>query len=119
MKTIKLILTASIILLLCVSCEKNQEGNWSTYYKTVGEGYIWDATNNRPLEGASITVNSCFSGSDWYVPVVKETFYTDENGYYRIRFVKRARDGKVLLYGFDISHAGATPPPPHIGQDMS
>ena len=105
MKYLKLILSISIILLLCTSCEKNQEGDWATYYKTIGEGYIWDGTNDKPLTGAPIIVTTVFEGG-WrifeHVPHTKETFTTDENGFYQIRFMKRGQNKKVEHYSFKV-----------------
>lgn len=111
MKAKNLILIVTLFL-CCTACKKNQEGDWATYYKTVGEGYIYDATNNIPLKGASITVRSSFDNFMMYVPKTEETFYTDENGYYQIRFMKRAKDGKVLKYSFEVGSGPMIPPPP-------
>jgi hypothetical protein len=77
MKKSTLILTAT--LLLCLACQKDDLGYNVTHYKTIGEGYIFDMTNNRPLKGATVTVVSCFSGSMFFgKSSSKETFTTDE-----------------------------------------
>ncbi|MDR2979762.1 MAG: pollen Ole e 1 allergen/extensin family protein [Bacteroidales bacterium] len=110
MKTLKLILMASI--LLCASCDKDNARR--TYYKTIGEGYIYDGTNNKPLEGATITVISAY-GSEmlWHVPTVEETFTTDKNGYFKVKFVKRVGGDKVTKYTFSPSMNLDNSPPPY------
>jgi hypothetical protein len=112
MKKIILILTASIILLFFVSCEKDQNGNRVSYYKTTGEGYLFDGTNNKPLKGVKIMVVSLFhEGSDcWFPPCgTSEIFTTDENGYYQIRFAKRLKNSKIGCYRLNILAAPSLP----------
>ncbi|MDR0367621.1 MAG: hypothetical protein LBH82_00595 [Bacteroidales bacterium] len=105
-----ILFTMTGIILLCASCEKNQEGDRTRYYKTTGEGYIWDVTNNRPVAGATITVTTTLNAIVNFK--TEETFTTDETGYYQIRFMKRAKDGKVLQYGFEVGSGPMIPPPP-------
>ena len=105
-------------------CEKDENGNRVTYYKTVGEGYVWDITNNKPIKGATITVESTY-GSFLGAIYTKNTFTTDEKGYYKIRFIKKVYDGplygwcKVTAYWFEITDLGPMipPPPPYWTRD--
>ena len=119
MRKISIILTAltvSAIILTSLSCEKDDQGQRVTYYKTVGEGYIYERDNNKPIKGMKITVTSNTGISEWVSsPWTKETFTTDENGYYQIRFAKRVSGDKVKRYTIRVGHGGQlpTPPPPY------
>ena len=111
MKTQHSILTA-ILALFFFSCEKIYEHK--TYYDVIGAGYIYDGTNNVPLKGASITVYSGFSGGELIgTPTAEETYYTNANGYYEIRFIKRTHNDKVAKYTFRVDYSSPSPPPPY------
>ena len=108
-------------LFISSSCEKDDQGNRVTYYKTVGEGYIVERDNNKPIKGIKITVISrtcSFTGNDtWGLdwcsrPYTQETFTTDENGYYQLRFAKRVGIYKVENYRFELNHYPALSYPP-------
>lgn len=91
-------------ILLCLSCEKIYEHK--TYYKTIGEGYVFDVTdsaNIKPIKGATITVRSSFYLSDNLLgkSPVEENFYSDENGYYQIQFIKQTYDDGFI---HDVKH---------------
>jgi threonyl-tRNA synthetase len=60
MKHINKIILLATATILFTACQKDDEGNHVTYYKTIGEGYIYDATNNVPLTEAKITVISTY-----------------------------------------------------------
>ena len=109
----KLIYFAAIIL-LCVSCQKDDDGNRVSYYKTTGEGYIYDGKKNIPLKGATITVIACFEwkGLLFTSSSYDETYTTDENGFYQIRFLKRKNNDKVVQYLFKSGHGPMIPPGP-------
>jgi len=115
MKNLKLFLVATAAFLFIMACEKDENGNRVTYYKTIGEGYIWDEENNRPLEGVKITVISFTGVSDewfsWAIPSTQESFTTDEKGYYQLRFAKRVGVYKVEKYGLILNHIPPLPPP--------
>lgn len=101
MKKIKLILLT--VILVCVSCGKDDEGNWVTYYKTIGEGYIYDITNDKPLSDVIITVRTYFKNPWWFnASNVEEKFTTDVNGYYQLRFLKRFSNDKADRYYFTV-----------------
>jgi len=115
MKKIYLLLIAS--LLLGISCQKDDAGNSVTHYKTIGEGYVYNATHNIPIKGATITVKSHFkSSTELFGPYPSyETFTTDENGYYQIKFIKWGKNSKVSRYFFTISSNLPVPPYWSIG----
>jgi len=110
MRKIYLLLIASI--LLCLSCEKLYEKK--TYYKTIGEGYVFDVTDPsdiKPLKGATILVRSFFSGGDdlFGTSPAEEEFTSDENGYYQVRFIKRTHYDKVQSYIFRVRKVPSQP----------
>jgi hypothetical protein len=49
----KIYLLLIVCILLCFSCKKDENGNWITYYKTIGEGYIVEKETNKPIRGSS------------------------------------------------------------------
>jgi len=115
MKKFTIIFIATI--LLCFSCEKDDDGNRVTYYKTIGEGYIFERDNNKPLQGVKITIRSCTNASPGFLtsgswPAIEETFITDENGYFQLRFPKRINHYKVEIYRVHLLPYSALPPPP-------
>jgi len=120
MKNLKLFLVAIVAIFFIAACQKDDEGNRVTYYKTIGEGYIYDGKYNRPLKGATVTVESiCGTEILFYMPKTQNTFTTDENGYYQVRFVKRANVGaffnswvKTTHYIFEYGHGPMIPPSP-------
>ena len=124
MKNMKLILLAIVAVLLTATCEKDENGQRITYYKTIGEGYIYERDGDKPLKGVKITVisrTSSFTGSDpWELsvsrPYTQETFTTDKNGHYQLRFAKRVGGHKVENYRFELDHFSALsyPPPPAL-----
>jgi len=120
MKNMKLILLAITAVLLTATCKKeiDDQGNKVTYYKTIGEGYIVERDNNKPIEGVKIVVTSftCIGcGGMLYFGKpglsTEETFITDENGYYQIRFAKKVKGKKVEAYKVELNHFSALPPP--------
>ena len=106
-----------ILPLLFTFCGK-EDGK--TYYKIKGEGYIFDATNNKPIEGATITVRTSVERETYlfsFGPVrpEDETFVTDANGYYQIRFIKKYNNRKATQYNFAENHCPNLPISPDPG----
>jgi len=116
MKTITQILLVIFgFLFIATSCERDDNGYWISYYKTIGEGYIYDGTNNKPLKGAKITVKTVFKGSNggWFsTKTYSETFVTDANGYYKVNFRKRGNNDKAVRYFFVVDVVNCLPKQP-------
>jgi hypothetical protein len=91
MKQIKLILLNILLILFSTACERDDSGTWITHHKTIGNGYLFDATNNTPLTGATITVKA---HCGWMLPA-EESYTVDKNGYFQIRFIKKASNQEV------------------------
>ena len=125
MKKIKIILFSTVVILFSIACQKDNNGNRITYYKTIGEGYIVERDNNKPIKGVKIIVSYCTNVTSCYEGIsftgealdrVEEIFTTDENGYYKFRFAKRVNAYKVERYRFHFDCSSALPPSlsPHI-----
>ena len=119
MRKLKTYIPILLILLsisfLCTTCggEINENGTRITYYKAIGEGYMYDGKKNIPLKGDTIIVVSCFDGGFiWGRSTERETFTTDENGYYQVRFPKQVRNWKVDQYLFEYRGGSMIPQPP-------
>jgi hypothetical protein len=88
-----LILTITIVAFINVACD---ECGKTTYRPEIGVGYVfmYDADGNvlHPVAGTTVTVNSIYStsglaGKTWIV--AEESFITDAEGRYQVRFVER------------------------------
>ena len=91
----------NVIILLCLSCEKDEQGLWVTYYNTIGKVYVIERDSNMPLKGTEIfvTANTCVDCTGILRrPSTGESFTVDDNGYCQIRFPKRVGGYKVNEY---------------------
>ena len=106
-RTILLATTVVAVLFTAVACEKDKEDyDAITYYDVVGEGYVfmYDSADNilYPVRSATIEITAILEGSegvDWIGPPrQREYFYTDTNGKYQIRFIKRTKRLDAVRY---------------------
>ncbi len=83
------------------ACEK-PDPDAIIYYKAIGKGYVFDATNNRPLAGITIQINARYGKGMAFIPGYNptdiETVITDENGYYQVRFREKTRPSSESIY---------------------
>ena len=95
-----------IALLFFTACGKEKKDE-ITYYKIKGEGYVFDTLNNQPEVGATVIVSVGVEGESGlfgnYGPK-DETYTTDTNGYYQIRFMKQYKNLKVIKYIFELRY---------------
>lgn len=102
MKTLKLIAITSIIMLLCISCEKDENGNRITYYKNkTGEGYVFYKFENdsiAPIESVKIGIESYIV--EMFSTITRHFDYVniDNNGKYSFNFVKNINGKKTNGY---------------------
>lgn len=104
MKTDNLIVAVIIILFLCASCEKADKDRGIAYYQNkIGEGYLFGKFENDsivPISNSKIEIKFYAPPSDLgptfgdriYVDYV----YTDDDGKYSFRFVKKIDSKKVF-----------------------
>jgi len=97
-------LLASFALL--TACQKEDP----IYYKITGEGYVYDKVTKEPVPFIDVAVMSCNNSTgdtNPYLslkpdrPCIIETFSTDENGFYQVRFAKRY-NGTKPIYGSSV-----------------
>jgi len=93
-----------IVAILLTTCNKDPV---KTYYKIKGYGYAFDTVNNKPLANAKFIVVTCTDGEAGlfgdYGPD-DEIYYTDSNGYYEIKFIKRYGSLKAVEYHFELHY---------------
>ncbi len=90
------------ILLLFTGCEKEDE---RTYFKAEGVGYVYNEQTKEPAKNVRVTVRSNFKSREWATtPAIDEDFYTDNTGFFKIRFLKRTQKENVVgitVYAYD------------------
>jgi len=109
--------TATVLCLVVVSlfvaygCEKEEDYDAITYYDAVGIGYVFrcdvDGNMMHPIQDAEITVTTSLenSGSGLLsISLPKETFTTDVNGKYQVRFIKRTKRRDTVRYIINMEH---------------
>jgi hypothetical protein len=103
MKNVKLILLAiAAILFTTAACEKDENGNRITYYKNkTGEGYVFYKFENdsiAPIANAKTQIESYIRG--WFTTFTShfDYVYTDNNGKYSFKFVKKINEKKADGY---------------------
>jgi hypothetical protein len=78
------------IPLLFAGCNPFEDENKRTYFKTEGTGYVYYEQTKEPAQNVRVTVTSGFKGYESGTkPAIDEDFYTDNTGFFRIRFLKR------------------------------
>jgi hypothetical protein len=96
-----LIIGIICIITACVKPEKR------TYYKTIGIGYVYNETNNKPLKGVSIEILNYFICPGWGCLWDSDTVVTDDNGYFQVRFMENLDpDLKIIGYNFTVADWG-------------
>ena len=112
------ILTAILVVLgvslICITCIKKEE-DWyaKTYFDAVGIGYVFlyevdtsgvtpvirrDSGSFTPIKGANVTITTVLEGYHRWTSPVSETFTTDTNGRYQVRFIARTRRSNAISY---------------------
>ena len=93
------ILKRCAILLLLVSlssCELFEDNDKRTYFKAEGIGYVYNWHTKEPAQNVRVTVTSSFKDYGWATKQpIKEIFYTDNTGFFRIKFLKRTQKENV------------------------
>ena len=104
------------MLLVCTTCEKEEDYNAVTYYDAVGIGYvfIYDSIGStmHSAQGAEIRVCTYLEGSDgglFSTFTAYETYTTNANGKYQIRFIKRTHRRDAREYYITLNHIGSRP----------
>ena len=102
---IKFIILPLLFAAAFYACKPKEKYEDVTYYKTIGIGYVfmYDDKDSLlyPIQGAKITITTRldrpYSGF-LSPPQPKETFITDVNGKYQVRFIKRTQLRDAIEY---------------------
>ena len=92
MKKIKLILKITALAFFCIACGDNC--GKTTYRPEIGVGYVFQETDSGfyPVAGATVTVQSIYMTGGMFgkfKELPAESFITDTDGRYQVRFVER------------------------------
>jgi hypothetical protein len=83
------ILFSCAVLLFAACGEYDKEKGWY-YHKAMGEGYVFYKETNEPAPFASVHVSACFPSTGYFSVGCKDEYYkADENGYYKVKFIKK------------------------------
>ena len=89
-----------LIPLLFTACEQEDlfDKDGKTYYfDVVAEGYVYDGDINEPISDCNITVHTNFESRGWLTQhAIYEDYKTDNNGYFRVKFIRRANKENVI-----------------------
>jgi len=103
MKRLIIFLAISLLFAGCVIFEDYDK---RTYFKEEGTGYVFYEHTKEPAPNVRVTVGSNFKGrGDWLTKQpICEDFYTDNTGFFRIKFLKRTGKENVVgitVYAYD------------------
>jgi len=103
MNTIKFKKYVALLLLVVLSsCILFEDEDKRTYFKKEATGYVYYYKTKEPAKNVPVTVRSNFASTGWATKTaVEEDFYTDNSGFFRIRFLKRTQ--KQDIAGITVS----------------
>ena len=72
--------------------------NETAYFNVEGEGYVYYEDTRLPTDSVRVKVTCGFKSQDWATKQPIDRYYfTDINGFYRVRFLKKV-DGENTVY---------------------
>ena len=96
---------ALLLLVVLSSCILFEDENKRTYFKQEATGYVYYYKTREPAKNVRVTVTSGFASSGWAaIGPINEDFYTDNSGFFRIKFLKRTQKEDVAgitVYAYD------------------
>jgi len=98
----KLTLFLIPLLVLLTACQK--EG--PIYYKASGEGYVYSLSTKKPVPFGSVGVINYSNSSGFGSHPNVEHYSTNENGFYRVRFIKRYNSVTAIYKGSEVCVSG-------------
>ena len=94
-----------LLLFLLSSCILFEDEDKRTYFKQEATGYVYYYKTKEPAKNVRVTVSSNFESSGWAaIGPINEDFYTDNFGFFRIKFLKRTQKENVAgitVYAYD------------------
>ena len=104
-------------LFVAYGCEKEEDYDAITYYNAVGIGHVFECDANGnvllPIQDTEITVTTGLEGTQGLfgtASTFKETYTTDVNGKYQVRFIKRTKRRDATLYTITLNSLGTGHP---------
>jgi hypothetical protein len=106
MKTTKTILIALATICMLVSCkkEKDEYGNYVTYYKNkTAIHYVYSVDSLTPVKNYKMHIQACVSGPELFPgPEHIDYCYSDQDGRCSFKFVKKINMQTVDYWGIAI-----------------
>jgi len=88
---------ALLLLFLLSSCILFEDENKRTYFNQEATGYVYYLNTKEPAKNVRVTVTSNFESTGWAAkPDINEDFYTDNTGFFRIKFLKRTQKQDII-----------------------
>ncbi|MDR2836299.1 MAG: hypothetical protein LBV69_08960 [Bacteroidales bacterium] len=98
MKKILIFLLITGIFSSC-SLFEDEDDDAVTYYEAEGEGYVFYAESKMPIPFAKIYVSYIEEGNRWGSWTdTSQKYFADENGFFRIKFLKRINKSNIKEY---------------------
>ena len=95
-----------LVIPLLAACVLFEDDDRRTYFKAEGVGYVYNWHTKEPEQNAIIYVAYGFESRNFgTIPPGYETFRSDENGYFRVRFLKRTNRCNVAGYTISVHDA--------------
>ncbi|MDR2836404.1 MAG: hypothetical protein LBV69_09515 [Bacteroidales bacterium] len=105
----KKILIFLLIIGIFSSCSLFEDEERRTYYETEGVGYVYYEDTKEPVPYAMIEVHAGFTGQGLGVrDIDPEWYYADENGFFKIKFLKRYKRQNVSGYSVSAEYPDLT-----------
>jgi len=87
---------ALLLLFLLSSCILFEDENKRTYFNQEATGYVYYYKTKEPAPNVRVIVRSSFASTGWAAKTaIEEDFYTDNSGFFRIKFLKRTQKQDV------------------------
>ena len=87
---------ALLLLFLLSSCILFEDENKRTYFNQEATGYVYYYKTKAPAPNVWVIVTSNFTSTGWAAKQpIDEYFYTDNAGFFRIKFLKRTQKQDV------------------------
>ena len=86
-----------LLLFLLSSCILFEDEDKRTYFKQEATGYVYYYKTKEPAKNVRVTVTSSFASTGWAAKTpIDEDFYTDNTGFFRIKFLKRTQKQDII-----------------------
>ena len=102
------VLLAFTLLITSCDLEDFYENKGTYYYDASGDGYVYNYVTNEPIPYAKVCVRSMFKRSKITKSPIDDYYKADENGYFKVEFIRRIDSENVVSYEISPSVDGCT-----------